>query len=39
MAYTARIEVHGIKEALAELNSFDPTYRRQVTKDTDTEKE
>jgi hypothetical protein len=33
MAYTARIEVHGIKEALAELNSFDPKYRRQVTKD------
>ena len=33
MAYSARIEIHGIKEALAELNSFDPKYRRQVTKD------
>ena len=26
-------EIHGIKEALAELNSFDRVYRRQVTKD------
>ena len=33
MPYTARIEVHGIKEALAELNSFDPKYRKQITKD------
>lgn len=33
MAYTARIEVHGIKEALADLNKFDREYRRQVTKD------
>jgi hypothetical protein len=33
MSYTARIEVHGIKEALAELNSFDPKYRKQITKD------
>ena len=33
MPYTARIEVHGIKEALAELNSFDPKFRKQITKD------
>ena len=33
MAYSARIEIHGIKEALAELNSFDLKYRRQITKD------
>lgn len=33
MAYAARIEIHGIKEALAELNKFDREYRRQVTKD------
>lgn len=33
MPYTARIEVHGIKEALAELNSFDPKYRKQISKD------
>ena len=33
MAYSARIEIHGVKEALTELNSFDPKYRRQVTKD------
>jgi hypothetical protein len=26
-------EIHGIKEALAELNSFDKVYRKQVTKD------
>lgn len=33
MAVSARIEIHGIKEALAELNSFDPKYRKQITKD------
>lgn len=33
MAYTARIEIHGIKEALAEINSFDPKFRKQITKD------
>jgi len=26
-------EIHGIKEALAELNSFDKVYRKQITKD------
>ena len=30
---SARIEIFGIKETLAELNSFDREYRRQVTKD------
>lgn len=33
MAVGARVEIFGIKEALADLNSFDNLYRRQVTKD------
>jgi hypothetical protein len=33
VAVNAKLEVHGIQQALAELNKFDPKLRRQITKD------